>query len=165
MIKRSIGQLCREAREVRGLTQDDTAALTHYDRRTISDYERDRRTEGQFRYACRRAEALGDMNLFRAAIAIETGVPIAGSPVPDGIDRHIAALRDLAMKEKREAWEALAQIPVWQVGPERRAKAERAAEEVLDSIIASGWVYQYLCALAEIDPYELMRRRRLPAVA
>jgi len=162
---KSIGVIVREARERRGLSQEQVAALTHYGRRTISDFERDERVEHQFDYACRLARALNDMDLLRQVVAIETGVPVAGTPVPETIDRHVAALRDLAIREKQEAVEALNSICFWRLGPDQRETAERAARELLDAITASQWVYDALCAAAGIDPDELMRRHRLPAAA
>src|SRR5690606_29105838 len=111
MARKTLGMLCREAREKRGLSQEDVAALTHYARRTISDFERDERLESQFEYVCRLARALDDMNLLREAIAIHAGVPVAGRPVPEGVDRHVAALKELAIREKQEALEALQAVP------------------------------------------------------
>lgn len=162
---KSIGQLCREARERRGLSQEQVAAMTHFARRTISNFERDERTAEQFAYACRLARALDDMELLRQVIEIEVGVPAAGRPIPDGIDRHAAALRDLAIREKREAMGALESLCFWRLGPDQREAAERAARELLDAITATQWVYDALCAAAGIDPDELMRTHRLSAAA
>lgn len=162
---KTIGELCREAREKRGLSQEQVAGLTHFARRTVSDFERDERVEHQFGFACRLARALSDMDLLRQVIAVETGVPAAGRPVPDGIDRHAAALRDLALREKQEAVEALASLCFWRLGPGQRDQAERAARELLDAITASQWAFDALCAAAGIDPDELMRSHRLAVAA
>jgi len=160
VIHETIGRLCREARESRGLSQTDVAPMTHFDRRTISDYERGERTENQFRYAVKLARALNDMALLRSVIAVETGVPVAGSAIPDGVDRHVAALRDLAIKEKTEAVEALAQVTFWRIGPEQLCEVERAACEIVDAIASMQWLYDALCMAVGIDPDDLMSKRR-----
>src|SRR5690606_559002 len=106
MARKTLGTLCRDARERRGLSQEQVACLTHFSRRTISDFERDMRLESQFEYVCRLAKALDDMDLLREAISIVVGIPAAGLPLPADIDRHVAALKELAIREKREALEA-----------------------------------------------------------
>lgn len=161
----TIGSLCKKAREKRGLSQAQVARITHFDRRTVSNFERDERLEAQFTFACRLARALDDMDLLRRVIAIEAGVPVAGAPVPDDIDRHAAALRDLALREKQEAMDALASVCFWRLGPEQREAAERAARELLDAITASQWAYDALCTAAGIDPDELMKNHRFPFAA
>lgn len=159
----TLGQLCLKARESRGLSQADAGAMTGFARRTVSDFERDARTESQFEYACKLACALDDMDLLRRAIEIETGVPVAGRPMPERIDKHAAALRDLAIREKHEAIEALRSIPFWRLGPEHQEIVRQAAQELLDSMQASQWLFDALCAAAKLDPDELMRRHRLAA--
>lgn len=161
MARKTLGTLCRDARERRGLSQEQVACLTHFSRRTISDFERDMRLESQFEYVCRLAKALDDMELLREAISIVVGIPAAGLPLPADIDRHVAALKELAIREKREALEALQAVPSWKVGPEQRELAEQAARELLDAITASQWAYDALCAAAGIDPDELMKSHRL----
>lgn len=159
MSRQTIGQLCKDSRVAKGLSQDDAAKLTHYARRSVSDFERDRRTEQVFGYACRLAQALDDMSLLRKVVAIEVGVPVAGRPVPEGVDRHVACLRDLAIKEKRQAIEVLSEVPFWQLGPGQKDAAERAAIAILGAIDAFSWTYDALCAAAGLDPDELMNKR------
>lgn len=160
MARETIADLVRMARERRGLTQAQVGRLTHYQQRTISDFERGNRREHVFEYAIRLARALDDITLFRRIIEIETGVPIAGIPVPDGLDRHPASLRDLARREEREATEAMESLEFWRLGPAQRSAAERVAKELLDSITAQQWAFDSLCERCELDPDELIAKHR-----
>jgi len=101
------------------------------------------------------------MDLLREVISVVVGILAAVLPLPAVIDMHVAALIELAIREKREALEALQAVPSWKVGPEQRELAEQAARELLDAITASQWAYDALCAAAGIDPDELMKSHRL----
>lgn len=159
MARETLGTICKEALDARGMTQDQAGRLTHFARRTVSDFLRDQRTERQLEFACRLACALNDMTLLRRAIAIEIGVPAAGIPVPDGIDCHPASLWGLARREEQEADEAMAAVEFWRLGPEQREEAEHAATQLLEEIAAKQWAFDALCTASGLDPDELMRRQ------
>lgn len=159
MARETIGTICKQALDARGMSGAEAGRLTHFAPRTVSDYLNDKRTERQFEFACRLACAINDMTLFRRAIEIETGVPIAGTPVPEGVDQHPASLWQLARREEQEAAEALGAVEFWRLGPEQRTEAERAAIQLWEEIAAKQWIFDALCGATGLDPDELMRRQ------
>lgn len=165
MARMTLGALCREAREKHGLSQEQAGYLTGYARRTVSDLERDERTESQFDYICRLACKLDDLDLLRRAIQIQTGIPIAGMPLPEDLDRHFAALRDLTLHKIEQAVAALRSVASWKLGPDQRDLLEETARKVLDAKRAADWTYDALCAAGGIDPDELMKSHRLSVAA
>lgn len=105
---RYLGDLVREARESRGLTQAHCGQLTGYSRQAVADFESGRRTQNVFDYCIGLSKAFADRSLYARAVSIHTGV--------------LVVIRDYAVNEHREFEETLALIDL---GPSADGQTQR----------------------------------------
>lgn len=131
-----LGEVLREERVRRGLSQLQLAKACHVDRSMISNYElgKDRIPHD---VVCRAIKALGS-NKLRAQVCFECQVSPLTMPYLDLADMHPMTVVHVVIEELEEAVEALRVLRLAnklsgdQLAPEDKEDMEHAGEQIVD---------------------------------
>lgn len=154
--------MIRDARLNRGWSQMEAGRRTGFDRLVISELESGKRQRDLVEYSFRLSVAAQDWRLAKTVVDMVAGAPIAGVPMPNNIDHHPLAIRQLVGREIATALAAIDEIPYWRQASELdRQKAIKALEALWRAMSTCGWLFEALCEQFELEARGIMRRSEI----